>query len=250
MADLLSIITDTFPANDDLGVPLKSQITISFSSHLDEDSVKESFFVEGPDTDQFVGVDLDLQFYPDNISQGDDFLESPGYKGIVQGEITFATVSGVSMTATFTPDQPLAALTDYTVHVSDLDGDLFTTFSGITYSGHVTFDFQTGSGSIQEVPTTVSTSVLTSLNQSTVQITQGPLKILKITPEDRAIEVDPDLEEITVEFNKELDPLSIDTDAISVKAHPATDHPNAGEVANGELAKTVTIDGKKITIKI
>ena len=80
MANLLDIIQDTFPADADVGVPLLSQITVLFDREMDEVSLDESFFVEGPDTDQFVGPGLAFLEFPNNTSQGDinDFLKSPG----------------------------------------------------------------------------------------------------------------------------------------------------------------------------
>lgn len=251
MADLLGIITDTFPANEDLGVPLKSTITITFTSHLDETSVDEAFFVEGPDTDQFVGVDLDLQIFPENISQGDDFLESPGYAGIVQGVTKLNIItSGVSTKLVFTPTQPLAALTKYIVHLGDVDGSDFTSFSGITYSGHVTFSFTAGTGSIQEIPTTVSTSVLVVLNQKTSAASLTPFKVVTTSPIDHSIEQKTTIAEIVVEFNKDVEPSTVLAEDIEVKTIPATGHPSAIDKALGNIAKNVVVEGNKIKIKI
>ncbi len=251
MADLISIIEDTFPANEDLGVPLRSTITLTFTSHLDEESVDEAFFIEGPDTDQFVGVDLDLQIFPDNISQGDDFLESPGFAGIVQGvtKLNILT-SGVTTQLEFTPTHPLAALTKYIVHLSDVNGSDFTTFSGITYSGHITFSFTTGTGSIQEVPTTVSTSVLTTLNQKSSVSSLTPFKVVTTSPVDHSIEQKTTTPEIVVEFNKDIEPSTVIAEDIEVKTIPATDHPSGIDKALGDLAKNVVVEGNKLKIKI
>ena len=246
---LLDRIEDTFPANDDVGVPLLSTITITFDRLMDESDLNDNFFVEGPDTDQFVGPGLALLEFPNNTSQGevDDFLRSPGYRGIVQGATTFTTISGSpdKTLLTFTPTQPLYPLTEYTIMISDsLDA------SGITHSGMVTLDFQTGSGSIEEIPTETSSSILKTTAQPGILSTSGALQVVSTTPADHSVEQDPkELTDIIIEFNKELDPATV-TGNVSVLAEVATDHPNANAVANGALAKVVTVSGRKITVSI
>ena len=81
-SDLLSRVLDTFPADSDTGVPLLSNITVTLSG-LDYDiqTLKDGLFLEGPDTDQYIGPGIIDQVFPNNISQGDidDFLKSPGF---------------------------------------------------------------------------------------------------------------------------------------------------------------------------
>lgn len=254
---LLDRIDDTFPANSDVGVPLLTAITILFDRAMDETDLDNHLFVEGPDTDQFIGPGLTFLEYPDNTSQGevDDFLRSPGYKGIVQGVTTFekvdpndATITGVMIPyrtrAVFTPDKPLVPLTEYTVMLSDtLDA------SGITHAGIVTLSFQTGSGSIEEIPTATSTSILITTAQPGILVSAGALAVTKTTPVDHGVEQDPKLDEITIEFNKALDAASV-VGKVSLVAEQATDHPTAAAVANGDLAKVVTVSGNTITVMI
>lgn len=254
---LLDRIDDTFPANNDVGVPLLSTITILFDREMNETDLNDNLFVEGPDTDQFVGPGLALLEFPNNTSQGevDDFLRSPGYQGIMQGDTTFekvdmidplVTVSGqpYRTRAIFTPDQPLVPLTEYTVMLSDtLD------LLGATHSGIITFSFTTGSGSIEEVPTETSTSILQTTAQPSVLITAGSLGITGTTPKDHAVQQDPKLETITIEFNKDLDAASV-IGKVSVLSEQATDHPNATSIANGDLANIVTVSGNILTVTI
>src|SRR5688572_17380345 len=160
MSDLLDLVVDTFPGNNDVGVPLRSEITITLSGlDYDEESLEEGFFVEGPDTDQFIGPGLEMQAFPDSISQGDldDFLASPGYQGIVQGTVTVSGVSGNTV-VTFTPTRPLAPNTMYVANLTGiLESDGETEIDGF-----VSMSFETGSGSIEAIPSTVSTSVLSA----------------------------------------------------------------------------------------
>lgn len=260
MPDLVDIIADHYPPVDGVGIPLLDSITILFEREMDTDALQENFFIEGPDTDQFIGPGLIELQPPHNISQGDlnDFLRSPGYQGIVLGAFTFEDIDSghVDYPAgaetdpvtrmTFKPDLPMSALTDYRAVLTDTEDALST-----TYTGHLTWAWQTGTGSIEEIPSDISTSVLNTAPQAlTVASEQLPLSISSTTPADRSIEVDPGLEEIVVEFNKDIDPASVVAADISVKTIPATDHPEATATADGEMAKTVTISGNQISIKL
>ena len=121
MANLVDVIVDHFPPVSGVAIPLGSEITIEFNVEMDPTSLEDNFFVEGPDTDQFIGEGLTMLVEPDNVSQGDldYFLQSPGYQGIVQGEIVIDVVSGVGTTLTFIPTQPLYPLIEYKVNLSD-----------------------------------------------------------------------------------------------------------------------------------
>lgn len=79
MATIESIIDDYFPATDTVGVPLNSVIFVLFEKEMNESELEEKFFIEGPDTDSFVGPGFEIGL--NNVSQGDDFLSSPGYSG-------------------------------------------------------------------------------------------------------------------------------------------------------------------------
>jgi hypothetical protein len=258
MANLLDIIVDTFPANNDVGVPLLTTVQILFNEAMDEDQLTEHFVLTGPDTDQFIGPGLSMLLNPDNISQGelDDFLRSPGYPGIVSGELTFekvdvsdpdVLVSGVPYRTrlTFTPSQPLAALTEYKFLISQSD-----TISGVTYSGIYSLTFESGTGSIEEIPASVSSSVLTSTMLPVALQTAGAMTVKRTTPLDHAIEQAINLSSIVVEFTKDIDETSVTSDMITILAEPASDHPNTVATAQGYLAKTVTVSGNKLTISI
>lgn len=239
---LKDIIADYSPPSGSVGVSLNSTIVVLFDRLMDTDDLEVEFFVSGPDTDQFIGPGVaEFNIYPDNVSQGDDFLESPGYQGIVSGTFSFETVSGATQ-MTFTPSFPMAALTQYTAHLPEADDA-----NGTTYEGHVTFSWTTGSGSIEALPDTSSTSVLTSTVTSLSAL--DDLEVVKTTPEADSAEQELDLTQIEIELNKAISASGL-SDNISVKTYPATDHPSASSSADGELAKKVTVDGKKIIIEI
>ena len=245
MSDLLDLIIDTFPGNNDVGVPLQSNITITLDGlDYDEDSLKEGFFIEGPDTDQFVGPGLELA--SDNISQGDldDFLQSPGYRGIVQGTITVSGIAGNTV-ITIDPDLPLAPQILYVVNLTSI-----LNAAKEQIDGFVSFSFETGTGSIEVIPSTVSSSVLAAALPESVTVSTEDLKVVSTSPEDRDIEQLTTTNEIVITFNKEIDPDSVDTSMVTVITTPISDHPQASTSSLGDLVKTITVLGKTITIKI
>lgn len=249
MSDLLDLIKDTEPSNNATSIPLRTTVIITLSGlDYDEDSITEGLFLEGPDTDQFVGPGMQLLTYPDNISQGDpaDFFESPGYYGLVNGTTTVSGINGDTVVS-FISTQPFAPLTNYKVNLSGiLAGDGTTTIDGF-----VTLEFTTGSGSIQQIPSTVSTSILNLPTLHTISDTTGvPLQVVKITPNNRSVENAVTLREIIVEFNKEIDPTSVNIDNISIIASAITDHPKAVISAQGELVLTFEVSGKFLILKI
>jgi hypothetical protein len=250
MADLSSIIIDHFPPVDGVAIPLLSSVTITFDRLMNEERLVEDFVLEGPDTDQFVGPGLIELRHPGNISQGDldDFLRSPGYQGVVRGEMTFETIDGNKTKLIFTPSMPLAAKTDYVAHLLEtLDAN------DVLYEGHVIWPFQTGTGSIEELPSNISTSVLTAAHlqpPSSLAGTVGGLTVTNVSPLDHSVEQDIDLEEIVVTFNKNLDPASISDDIVTVETIPATDHPGASTTSLGELVKQLEVVDNQLKIKL
>ncbi len=258
MPSIEDIIDDYQPANNEVGTPLKSKIIILFDRVMDEVALSENIFLEGPDTDQFVGPDLQFQDYPFNVSQGDDFLTSPGLKGITTGKVTFERISLTDPPVVisgnvyrtryiFTPDHALAALTDYTVHIPD-----FVDSGNVTYSGYLTFDFTTGTGSIKELPSSVSSSIInTALIQTlSVGTSTGAFRVISTNPADHSVQISPELDTITITFNNNIDPSSVDPDDIKIVTTPATGHPAACAVSIGDIAKSITVDGNKLIIRI
>lgn len=260
MALIIDILNDYYPPNSGVSVPLASPIFVLFDREMDEDSLSEEFFIEGPDTDQYVGPAFNLLEFPDNVSQGDDFLESPGYAGIMEGTYSYKKIdmsnSDVEVVASpyrtkmiFTPENPMAPLTQYTAHLPSAD-DLL----GNTHSGHYIFGWTTGTGSIQYVPTTFSASILVpgSLTLGIETSTGNPahLEVISTTPEDHDIQVEKETTEIVIEFNKPVDASSVTDARVIIETIAATDHPKATATANGELIKSLTVVGNKLTIGI
>ena len=260
MPALSEIITDYTPSNGDVGVPLASTITVTFDRLMDTDRLKEDIFTEGPDTDQWIGPGLLELKDPENVSQGDldNFLKSPGYRGIVQGSFLFQVVdsNGIEVPesnaeartkAIFTPTQSLHPLITYTVHIQETLDNTQT-----LWPGYASFSFDTGSGSIQQLPSSISSSILSSgLAPSTVvsgEITG--MKVLSTVPLDFSIDNSPDLSEIVINFDKDLDAATVTQDQVVVEASVASDHPNLVATAKGKLAKQLVVSGKTLTIKI
>lgn len=247
MSDLSDRIKDTFPANGDESIPLASNLTITLSG-LDylESSLTEGLFVEGPDTDQYIGPGL-LELKGDNVSQGevDDFLQSPGYQGIVQGETTVSGIAGDTV-VTFDPTYPMTPSTVYRLNLTGVQDS-----TEVDIDGFVTLEFTTGTGSIEEIPSSISSSVLSSaMSEAGAGVTADTdLAVLSADPEDNATGIPIDTDEIVITFNKPINPSSVNGN-VSVKTIPATDHPNATTNSQGDLAISTEVEGNKLKIKI
>jgi hypothetical protein len=147
MASIVDILDSIHPATDAVGVILSDQIWVIFDREIDEYSINNgNFFVEGPDTDTFIGPDVGLNLPEVSDSGSGDQLTSPGYKGLVTGTFSFEKIQNTASDvysgfdtsgsgslwrtkAIFTPTNPLQKLVKYTVYLSgdeDTDDGLST----------------------------------------------------------------------------------------------------------------------------
>jgi len=76
------------------------------------------------------------------------------------------------------------------------------------------------------------------------------LSVEKLTPQANSIEQDTDLEQIEIEFNKAINPASVSSNSVSVKASPVTQHPSASFYPERDIVTKLSVEGKKIVIKI
>lgn len=249
MSDLLDSVISYEPVVSGVSVPLRSNVIITLlGTDYDETSLLEGFFLEGPSGDQWVGPGILPLEYPEGIPDEDlrDILDS-AVDLVVPIDATVTVVSGVNTVVTLNPTYPLQANTIYRVNLTDvLERD------GITaVSGFISWPFTTGSGSIEELPVEISTSILASAPQGvSAALAVSALKVVKTTPSDHAIQQDPSLEEIEIEFNKDINANSVPGSAITVKGLPATDHPSANITSSGDLYKAIEVVGNKIKLKI
>jgi len=150
-------IVEVHPASSATGVILSDSVWVIFDQEIDPTTV--SLFVEGPDRDRWSGPDL--RYWDDpNTTSDDKILESPGYHGVVPGELTFVKidsegneVSGIydytgqgtawRTKAVFTPDKPLAPGVEYRVYVVGDEESNDEILSGV--SSRTVFDALKGS---------------------------------------------------------------------------------------------------------
>lgn len=135
MSSVADIVDSIYPSSNSVGALLSVPIFVVFDREIDEFSVNDgNLFIEGPDTDTVIGPDVGLLLPNISDSGSNDQFASPGYKGIVQGTITFEKImntssdiySGFDYTGTgsiwrtkaiFTPTNALQKLTKYTVYL-------------------------------------------------------------------------------------------------------------------------------------
>lgn len=129
------LIISTVPVSGATGVPVNTRIEITFDQEIDLYRLRNGgVIIEGPDQSKSIGPGyLHLQ-PPDTVEE--DFLTSPGYKGIVDADYAFKRVDGSGVEVNYydygdtgsagtifrtrvvlTPKKPLSALTEYSVYI-------------------------------------------------------------------------------------------------------------------------------------
>lgn len=166
---LASIVDLVHPTVSGIGVIVADQIWVLFDREIDETTVAAgNFFVTGPDFDTWSGPDLQLYVDAEQLGDETEILQSPGFHGLVQGDITFerkatdslTTISGLDTVgsgflyrskAIFTPSNRLQVNHVYTVYLSgdEDDTDAYSTgISSRTVFDPVTSGANTGTGSV------------------------------------------------------------------------------------------------------
>ena len=142
MADitLSSLLDAVYPSDEATGIPLLAPIWVVFSVEMDEDSIRDNLFVEGPNTDTWSGPDMVMWNRPPEFTADkDELFASSGKGGFVDGEITFERVSNSDISSgysgfdysgagnlyrtkvIFTPTRPYVATHQYHIHLIGKD---------------------------------------------------------------------------------------------------------------------------------
>jgi hypothetical protein len=368
ISDIVDLI---HPTASGIGVILSDQVWVLFDREIDETTLSVgNLFITGPDTDTWSGPDLQLFTSALSLSDEKEILQSPGYDGIVQGDITFERISLTSTSivntedtvasgflyrtkAIFTPTNRLAVDTSYNVYLSGdedtndslltgisertvfdtvasgintgtgeavftggynglVSDDIYTiqiTTSGeigdarftfwrdsdissvfgpfktklsgvvlsdgvtvgfsegtyglgdlfyarvkepVTFTGNLYWPFKTGSGSIQTIPTTASTSVIgdtaVSVQSST---TGGTFRVLSTSPADIGTNqtIPVGTFDINITFNNNIDPLTVASgSSYTVLAESVDGFPE--HTSNGILIASPSVSDNVLTITV
>jgi hypothetical protein len=128
-------IVSTSPSSGAEGVPTNITISVIFDQEIDTYRLKNGgIFLEGPDESKSIGPGM-LALSPPPTDE-DEFLSSPGFKGIKETDFTFSRVDGSGNSVDYydygntsgagelyrtkvvlTPKRILQSLTDYTVYI-------------------------------------------------------------------------------------------------------------------------------------
>ena len=82
-------VVQTYPANNDVGIPVGATLLVYFDNVVDLQSVKNSLILHGPDFDFVTGAGS-TQFIRDNGLANPYFLTSPGFTGVAPLEVELA----------------------------------------------------------------------------------------------------------------------------------------------------------------
>ena len=121
------------PGDGQTGVVLGTPITVIFDREIDPTTVARAFLVEANDSDRWTGPDM-IMWDRALTPEPDFYLDSPGFKGILEGTFTFEklTNAGVSTSSetydpstsafktkvVFTPTKILAPGVQFRVYVA------------------------------------------------------------------------------------------------------------------------------------
>lgn len=121
----------------------------------------------------------------------------------------------------------------------------------VLYSGNITWPFETGTGSIQTIPSVAATTILgTPLSTSTSTSTNS-FDVISTYPEDQDTNLDvvnADLS-ITVTFDGPIDSTTIGSSTVSVLSEPVSGIPNES-TCSGLLNTTLSVDNDTLTIVV
>jgi hypothetical protein len=112
--------------------------------------------------------------------------------------------------------------------------------------------FSTGTGSVQEVPETASTSIIGTSTALTSTVV--PLTVTDMDPPDGSTHINTDTRTVTVAFSGDLDPATITDANVTVLSYPVSgvfDGPsNTRSDEIKELVKGLTVSNDTLTIDI
>jgi uncharacterized protein (DUF427 family) len=118
------------------------------------------------------------------------------------------------------------ALTDTGIEIKFSGTDLavndswrFNVYPTVYLADNYSTTFTSGTGNIQEVPETASTSILGDLNNP---VDESEFQVVATTPNDTEIKVEPSIKIIKVEFNNDIDATTINDKSVSITVEPTT----------------------------
>ncbi len=213
------------------------------------------------------GVRPRTVFDPEQVGTGSDSVTFVGtYLGTPASDvynIRIAT-SGVKRTATFDwflSSAPLdikgPVLTDKKVFLNNGvfvefgDGlfDKDDEFTAVVkkqnpFDGSIFFAFKTGSGSVEDVPDDISTSVIGNLVPVTTAVSTSIFSLSSVSPLDRATDLPLTTNQIVLEFSSDVDPTTVTSETVRLIGEPVDG--NEDTLATRVIAKDLTVSGRKI----
>lgn len=113
------------------------------------------------------------------------------------------------------------------------------------YLGTYNWGFVTGSGSIQTIPTTTSTSVIGDLVPKT-SLAPTIFKVKSISPVDRSTNLTTKTKQVILEFTNPIDTTTVTNDKILMMGSPTNGDTNLFE--ERQIYKNITVSGNKIIL--
>lgn len=109
-----------------------------------------------------------------------------------------------------------------------------------------TLSFDTGTGSIQAVPETASTSVIGTIEALKPQ--NSYLEIIDVDPEDGSTHMPLNTRTISIKFSEDIDETTVTDESVTVYSYPVSGRYDGKDVK--ELVKKLTVNGDELIIEI
>jgi hypothetical protein len=134
-----------------------------------------------------------------------------------------------------------------------INGDIYTVNlrAPVLMANTYSFSFTIGEGTIIEVPSTASTSVIGTLSSLTSETTY--LEVLEMDPPDTSTHQRFKHRKITITFSEELNPTTVTQDSVTVIAYPVSgkfDSNLSNTSEPLELAKKLSVVSNKLIIEV
>ncbi len=132
-------------------------------------------------------------------------------------------------------------------------GDSFNVVvrEALLFEGNVSWSFETGSGSLQTLPSSTSTTLLGTVPST--GISSGTFSVVETDPENRESNIPLPVADmdIVVVFGSAVDSDTVTSSTVSVVTEPVNgDVTNSGIIYSGMLTPTLSVSGTELTITV
>lgn len=114
------------------------------------------------------------------------------------------------------------------------------------FTGNTFWSFNTGSGSIETLPSSTSTSIIGDIGSTLVPTTR--MEVVSFSPVDKATNLPLTTNKIIISFNNNIDLTTVTADSVRIMGFPVNGDENI--FSSREIHKNITVSGNRIILDI